>query len=157
MIRSLMIALLLCAALISPRPAGAGEAATISAPAIADAIASAFDGRTYAASFGQDNKDEAGRDVVKFANGKMSTELCIKFGFEPAPYFIRAEGNRIYFRSEMVSKVQGTNIFSGYVEGDQLVAHSDWAQARWYWTVNVGAWFKGKLAAPGDDLPVFLK
>ncbi len=137
----------------------AARAEDVARPAyeIERAIASAFDGRTYAASFGQDNKDEAGRDVVKFANGKMSTELCIRFGFEPAPYFIRAEGNRIYFRSEMVSKLQGTNIFSGYVEGDQLVAHSDWAQARWYWTVNVGAWFKGRLAGPDDDLPVFLK
>ncbi len=148
--------ILTAVSLLAPQT-NAQQANQISPPEIEAALRTAFDGRTYAVSFGQDDKDEAGRDVVKFANGKMSTELCIKFGFEPAPYYIRTEGNRVYFRSEMVSKLQGTNIFSGYIEGDQLNAHSDWAQARWYWTVNVGAWFKGKLVGPTDDQPVYLK
>ncbi len=150
------LSVLVTTLLLAPQ-ANAQQAAQISSPEIEAILRTAFDGRTYAVSFGQDNKDEAGRDVVKFANGKMSTELCIRFGFEPAPYYIRSEGNRVYFRSEMVSKLQGTNIFSGYIEADQLNAHSDWAQARWYWTVNVGAWFKGKLVGPADDQPVYLK
>jgi hypothetical protein len=154
------VSLILAAILLLTLPAWAGDAgklAAVSATEIETAVKAAFDGRTYAVSFGQDNQDEAGRDVVRFENGKMSTMLCIKFGFEPAPYFVRTEGNRVYFRSEMVSPKQGANIFSGYIEGDQLIAHSDWAQARWYWTVNVGAWFKGKLVGPDDDQPVFLK
>jgi hypothetical protein len=145
--------LLTCAA----RGGDIANADPVSAPAIETVIRSAFDGRMYAVSFGQDHKSEAGRDVVRFENGKMSTALCIKFGFEPAPYYVRVEASRVYFQSEMVSITQGKNIFSGYVEGDQLIAHSDWAQARWYWTINVGAWFKGSLVGSADDQPVYLK
>jgi hypothetical protein len=123
---------------------------------INQAILDNFDGRTFAVSFGQDGKGEAGKDVIRFENGKMSTELCKKFGFVPAPYLLRVENGKVFFHASMVSETQGVNVFSGHIEGDSLVAHADWEQPRWYWTIHVASWFEGKQADPKADLPVFL-
>jgi hypothetical protein len=121
------------------------------------AISGDFDGRSYAADFGQDDKKAGGKDVVEFANGLMSTRLCVRFGFQPAPYLVRVEGRKVHFYSEMNSKEQGKIVFSGYVEDGKLHADAKWAQARWYWTVNVGIKFDGALTDPKADLPVFVK
>jgi hypothetical protein len=121
------------------------------------AISGDFDGRSYAADFGQDDKKAGGKDVVEFANGLMSTRLCVRFGFQPAPYLVRVEGKKVHFYSEMISKEQGKIAFSGYVEDGKLKADAKWAQARWYWTVNVGIKFDGTLTDPKADLPVFVK
>jgi opacity protein-like surface antigen len=141
---------------------GAEDASPLTpAPAKPDAMSTAisgdFDGRSYAADFGQDDKKAGGKDVVEFAGGLMSTRLCVRFGFQPAPYLVRVEGRKVHFYSEMISKEQGKIVFSGYVEGGKLKADAKWAQARWYWTVNVGIKFDGTLTDPKADLPVFVK
>jgi opacity protein-like surface antigen len=125
--------------------------------AMSTAISGGFDGRSYAADFGQDDKKTGGKDVVEFSGGLMSTRLCVRFGFQPAPYLVRVEGRKVHFYSEMISKEQGKIVFSGYVEGGKLKADAKWAQARWYWTVNVGIKFDGTLTDPKADLPVFVK
>jgi hypothetical protein len=125
--------------------------------AMSAAIAGDFDGRSYAADFGQDDKKAGGKDVVEFANGLMSTRLCVRFGFQPAPYLVRVEGKKVHFYSEMVSEKQGKIVFSGFVEDGKLKADAKWAQARWYWTVNVGIKFDGALTDPKAALPVFVK
>jgi hypothetical protein len=153
----------LCLQMLARVPmAGAAEAASRTpAPAKPEAVSAAisgdFDGRSYAADFGQDDKNAGGKDVVDIANGLMSTRLCVRFGFQPAPYLVRVEGKRVHFYSEMISKEQGKIVFSGYVEDGKLHADAKWAQARWYWTVNVGIKFDGQLTDPKADLPVFVK
>lgn len=154
--------LLILTFLAAPLRAAAEEAAPMTpAPAIPEAMSTAisgdFDGRSYAADFGQDDKKAGGKDVVEFSNGLMSTRLCVRFGFEPAPYLVRVEGKRVHFYSEMISEEQGKIVFSGYVEDGKLKADAKWAQARWYWTVNVGIKFDGALTDPKADLPVFVK
>ncbi len=116
-----------------------------------------FDGRVFVANYGQNEKLETGRDVISFENGMMSTKNCIKFGFQPAPYFLRVEGSKTYFYSEMPNQEQGVMKFSGSIENDQLSAKANWQQARWYWTVNVDFLFEGKRANPGDDLTATFK
>jgi hypothetical protein len=123
---------------------------------IAQALAENMDGRTFAVDFGLDGKSAAGKDVIRFEDGKMSTQLCIKFGFEPAPYLLRVEGNSIYFHAEMESAAQGMNVFDGRIENGVLKAHAKWAQPRWYWTVHVNSWFEGPQADPKAELPAFL-
>ena len=125
--------------------------------AMSTAISGDFDGRSYAADFGQDDKKAGGKDVVEFANGLMSTRLCVRFGFQPAPYLVRVDGRKVHFYSEMVSEKQGKIVFSGFVEDGKLHADANWAQARWYWTVNVGIKFDGALTDPRADLPVYVK
>ena len=125
--------------------------------AMSTAISGDFDGRSYAADFGQDDKKAGGKDVVEFAGGLMSTRLCVRFGFQPAPYLVRVEGKKVHFYSEMLSEKQGKIVFSGYVEDGKLHADAKWAKARWYWTVNVGIRFDGALTDPKADLPVFVK
>jgi hypothetical protein len=145
---------------------------TISSPVLADSapnptpinpvtveqsIKQDFDGRVFVANYGQNEKLETGRDVISFENGRMSTKNCIKFGFQPAPYFLRVEGGKTYFYSEMPSEKQGMMKFSGFIENDQISALSNWQQTRWYWTVNVNFVFKGTRANPGDDLTATFK
>ena len=125
--------------------------------AMSTAISGDFDGRSYAADFGRMARRAGGKDVVEFANGLMSTRLCVRFGFQPAPYLVRVEGGKVHFYSEMVSEKQGKIVFSGYVEDGKLQADAKWAQARWYWTVNVGIRFDGALTDPKADHPVFVK
>jgi hypothetical protein len=155
-------ALLLFLTFFSASRTGAEDVSPLTpAPAKSEAMNTAisgdFDGRSYAADFGQDDKKAGGKDVVEFANGLMSTRLCVRFGFQPAPYLVRVEGKKVHFYSEMISKEQGKIAFSGYVEDGKLKADAKWAQARWYWTVNVGIKFDGTLTDPKADLPVFVK
>jgi hypothetical protein len=120
------------------------------------AISATVDGRTYSVDTGKEGKPAGGKDVVRFADGLMSTALCIRFGFKPAPYTIRVEGSKVHFRSEMISETQGKLVFDGHIEGDRLVAKAEWAQVRWYWTVNIVLWHDGKQVEFSDDLPVFI-
>jgi hypothetical protein len=116
-----------------------------------------FDGRVFVANYGQDEKLATGRDVIRFESGLMSTANCIKFGFMPAPYLLRVEGNRTYFYSEMPSEKQGKMKFTGYIENDKFNANASWQQVRWYWNVDVTLMFDGKRANPGDDLTATFK
>lgn len=120
------------------------------------AIARVLDGRIYSVDTGKLDQPASGKDVVRFADGIMSTDLCIRFGFKPAPYFVRVEGSKLHFRSEMISETQGKLVFTGYIEGNTLKANAAWEKVRWYWTVNIVLWFDGALAAPGDPLRAFL-
>jgi hypothetical protein len=123
---------------------------------LGSAISTIVDGRTYSVDTGKDGKPSGGKDVVRFADGLMSTALCIRFGFKPAPYTVRVEGSKIHFRSEMISETQGKLVFNGHIEGDRLVAKAEWAQVRWYWTVDIVLWHDGKQVEFSDDLPVFI-
>jgi hypothetical protein len=123
---------------------------------LGSAISTIVDGRTFSVDTGKEGKPAGGKDVVRFADGLMSTALCIRFGFKPAPYTVRAEGTKIHFRSEMISETQGKLVFTGHIEGDRLVAKAEWEQVRWYWTVNIVLWHDGKQVEFSDDLPVFI-
>jgi hypothetical protein len=124
---------------------------------VQQSIQNDFDGRVYVANFGQNEKLESGRDVIRFENRLVSTENCIKFGFMPAPYFLRVEDGRLYFNAEMPSTTQGNMKFTGFVENDKIYATANWQQDRWYWRVDVNLMFEGNRANPGDDLTVTFK
>lgn len=124
--------------------------------AASSAIAMLLDGRTFSVDTGKEGKPAAGKDVVRFADGLMSTALCIRFGFMPAPYYVRVEGQRVYFHSEMVSETQGKLVFHGHMEGGKLIATAAWEQVRWYWTVNIVLWYDGPQVEDSEALPVFL-
>jgi hypothetical protein len=130
--------------------------ATDAVQSLGTAISATVDGRTYSVDTGKEGKPAGGKDVVRFADGLMSTALCIRFGFKPAPYTVRVEGSKVHFRSEMISETQGKLVFNGHIEGDRLVAKAEWAQERWYWTVNIVLWHDGKQVEFSDDLPVFI-
>ena len=123
---------------------------------LGSAISATVDGRTFSVDTGKEGKPAGGKDVVRFADGLMSTALCIRFGFKPAPYTVRVEGSKIHFHSEMISETQGKLVFTGHIEGDRLVAKAEWEQVRWYWTVNIVLWHDGKQVEFSDDLPVFI-
>jgi hypothetical protein len=138
-------------ALPAPRPVA------VNPTAIAEAIEKDFDGRIYIAAFGQDGKLSNGSDVVRFDKGIMSSDNCIRFGFMPAPYFLRVDGNKTYFHADMPSKEQGLMRFSGFIENDNISASAKWKQVRWYWSVDVELRFEGKRANPGDKLEATFK
>lgn len=124
--------------------------------ALGSSISELVDGRTFSVDTGKEGKSAAGKDVVRFVDGVMSSALCIRFGFKPAPYSIRVDGSKIHFRSEMISETQGKLVFDGHIEGEHLVARAEWAQVRWYWTVNIVLWYDGRQVEFSNDLPVFI-
>jgi hypothetical protein len=124
--------------------------------ALGSSISELVDGRTFSVDTGKQGKPAAGKDVVRFVDGLMSSALCVRFGFKPAPYAVRVEGARLHFRSEMVSDTQGKLVFDGHIEGDRLVAKAEWAQVRWYWTVDIVLWYDGRQVEFSNDLPVFI-
>lgn len=126
------------------------------AKSLGTSISTLVDGRTFSVDTGKEGKPAGGKDVVRFTDGLMSTALCIRFGFKPAPYTVRVEGSKVHFHSEMISETQGKLVFTGHIEGDRLVAKAEWEQVRWYWTVNIVLWHDGKQVAFSDDLPVFI-
>jgi hypothetical protein len=126
------------------------------AQSLGNAISTIVEGRTFSVDTGKEGKPAGGKDVVRFSDGLMSTALCIRFGFKPAPYTVRVDGSQVHFRSEMISETQGKLVFTGHIEGDRLVAKAEWEQVRWYWTVNIVLWHDGKQVEFSDDLPVFI-
>ena len=145
--------------LLQPSPAQSTSLTPLApeeAHSLGSAISKIVDGKTFSVDTGKEGKPAGGKDVVRFGDGLMSTALCIRFGFKPAPYTVRVEGSQVHFRSEMISETQGKLVFNGYIDGDRLVAKAEWAQVRWYWTINIVLWFDGKQAEFSDSLPVFL-
>jgi hypothetical protein len=107
------------------------------AQSLGNAISTIVDGRTFSVDTGKEGKPAGGKDVVRFSDGLMSTALCIRFGFKPAPYTVRVDGSQFHFRSEMISETQGKLVFNGYIDSDRLFAKAEWAQVRWYGTINI--------------------
>lgn len=145
----------------APQPAPAQETppdplTATQVQALSAAIAQSMEGRTFSVDTGKDGMPASGKDVVRFEDGMMSTALCTRFGFKPAPYSVRVEGTKVLFHSEMISDTQGRLVFNGHIEGDRLVARAEWAQVRWYWTIDVVLWFDGKQVPFSDSLPAFI-
>jgi hypothetical protein len=87
-------------------------------------------------------------DVLSFQDGVFSSQTCLGFGFEPAPYWVRQDDDGIHFRSELKSPEHGTIEFQGVFDGERMVATAVWIKERWYWTIEQELQFTGR---PSDQ------
>jgi hypothetical protein len=113
-------------------------------------------GRVYLVATGKNDEPARGQDLVRFTGTMMSTDLCDRFGFQPAPYHLRADGNALHVMATLTSASQGELRFAGRMAGDRLEAEADWRRPRWYGDVHVRIWFDGTLADPAGDHAVWL-
>lgn len=113
-------------------------------------------GRVFVVATGKNDKPASGQDVVRFTGALMSTDLCDRFGFQPAAYHLRAEGETLHIMAALVSAEQGELRFAGRIVGNRLVAEADWRRPRWYGDVHVRIWFDGGLADPGAEHAVWI-
>jgi hypothetical protein len=122
------------------------------------ASAHPLDGRKFSARIVRDDADSNNKnpplgDILSFSNGKFSSEICRRYNFTDAPYWIRVEGDQVHFLAELKSPTDGTMLWKGTVRGDTLEGTMQWTKERWYWTINAkhrirGELQKGALAAP---------
>jgi hypothetical protein len=109
-----------------------------------------LDGRQFNVHIVRDgaNKDGKNRglgDQLMFNHGKFSSAICKKFNFAEAPYWVRMEGDQVYFLAELTSPTDGTMRWKGAIRGDTLVGTMRWTKTRWYWKIDTEHKISGKL------------
>lgn len=139
------------------------RAPSYSAPISEDAVASLgavheelLSGKVFVVATGKNDGPASGQDVVRFKGMLLSTDLCDRFGFQPAPCYVRAEGSALHFIAVLISAAQGELRFLGRINGDRLVAEADWRRPRWYGDAHVRIWFDGEIADPAGEHSAWL-
>ncbi|MBT8417200.1 MAG: hypothetical protein KJO42_07140 [Silicimonas sp.] len=113
-------------------------------------------GRVFVVATGKNDEPASGQDVVRFSGSLLSTDLCDRFGFKPAPYHLSAEGPTLHVMAALVSAEQGELRLAGRIVGDRLVAEANWRRPRWYGDIHVRIWFDGVLADPSAEHAAWL-
>ena len=113
-----------------------------------------LDGRQFNARIvrADANVEERGQplgDQLTFRDGRFSSAICKKFNFVEAPYWVRVEGDKIYFLAELASPTDGAMRWKGVIRGNTLEGTMRWEKKRWYWTINVEHKIHGELTG-GD-------
>jgi len=122
------------------------------------AYAAPLDGRTFRARIVRateevsEEGDSIG-DELQFDDGMFSSAVCRRYDFTRAPYWVRVEGGRVHFLTELTSPTNGTMRWKGTITGDTLEGTMRWTKKRWYWTIDTEHRIRGMLdkaaAGPG--------
>lgn len=109
-----------------------------------------LDGRQFRAGITRDDADEDERnrpleDRLMFADGKFSSEICRRYNFKEAPYWMRVEGDQVHFLAELTSPTDGKMVWKGTIRGDVLQGTMRWTKKRWYWTIDTEHVIRGRL------------
>jgi hypothetical protein len=137
-------------------------------PSFAETALEAGNGHTLAVLDGQIFtaaivKDEQGAtpsdpliDRLQFVDGHFSSEICERYGFVAAPYWIRGEADKIEFHAVLQSPTDGTMVWQGTITDGVLDGTMTWTRERWYWTIEAehriaGERLKAAERDPGAD------
>ncbi len=135
----------------------AGKAAGAEAPLAPSTEEAVFrsplDDKVFVVDYGPLGRASLGLDVLTFRAGTFASEGCERLGFRAAPYWLRGQGDDVHFRAEMTSVEHGTLAFEGLVRGAEIEVASLWTRQRWYRTVRLESWYRGRLAPPDRPLP----
>ncbi len=138
------------------RPAATAPLSEEAITRLGSAQEALLSGRVFVVATGKNDEPASGQDVVRFSGSLLSTDLCDRFGFQPAPYHLSTKGGTLHFMAAFLSAAQGELRFAGRIVGDRLVAEADWRRPRWYGDVHVRIWFDGGLADPGAEHAAWL-
>lgn len=86
-----------------------------------------LDGKTFQIQVTEPGKPPQPDELI-FAAGKLDSTECRKYGFAPAAYTVKKEGNAMSFTSEAKSEKEGTNRWTGKVEGDRVSGTLEWTK-----------------------------
>jgi hypothetical protein len=98
--------------------------------------AAMLDGRSFRVRIVGDSEERTAADRLTFDAGRFSSELCRKYNFADAPYWVRREGRKVLFRVETVSPTDGRMVWTGEIEGDEFRGEMAWTKPRWYRTIR---------------------
>ena len=104
----------------------------------------ALDGLRFKGEIGQQGKGDHQEDTIFFEDGRFRSLGCEKWGFSPASYSVKKEGESYHFSATLQSPDKGTLEWKGTITGDKAKANFRWLKKRWYWTIDRQYWFKGK-------------
>jgi hypothetical protein len=102
----------------------------------AQAIENSLEGARFVGPFGAEGEVNPEEDAFTFKDGKFSTASCLEWGFTPAPYWVRRDGNGLHFLAELKSPEHGTMRYEGVFDGKELTVVGYWKKERWYWTIE---------------------
>lgn len=107
----------------------------------------ALDGLKFKGQTGEQGKGDHHEDTITFEGGLFRSLDCENWGFGPARYTVKKEGDSYYFAATLPSANRGTLEWKGTITGDSATATFRWLHKRWYWNVDRHYWFKGTRAA----------
>jgi hypothetical protein len=128
---------MLCTAAPSSHGYDAQVAATAASNAARASSVGLLDGRSFRVRIVGDSEDRTAADRLTFESGRFSSELCRKYNFADAPYWIRREGDKILFTAETISPTDGQMVWTGTIDGEEFQGEMAWTKTRWYRTIRV--------------------
>jgi hypothetical protein len=143
---------LLCVAIYcgfaGPSPVAIGQE-TSSKPALPE-LTHGLQGLRFIGPLAAGSNKKLGKEVLTFKDGKFSSQLCLKLGFAPAPYWVRRDAQGLHFEAELRSPERGTMKFVGVFDGEAMSATALWTKKRWYWTIEQTLHFTGRPLRHGE-------
>ena len=79
-----------------------------------------LDGKVFVGESGEKGKAANEKDVITFADGKVHSSACDKWGFNKGDYTARVEGDTTVFEVETVSEKEGRIKWTGKLKGGTL-------------------------------------
>lgn len=102
-----------------------------------------LDGLQFKGQTGEQGKGDHHEDTITFNHGQFRSLDCENWGFGPAPYSVKKEGESYHFSATLLSPDRGRLEWKGTITGDTAEATFRWLHERWYWTIDRQYWFKG--------------
>ena len=109
-----------------------------------DLVDRSLDGMRFVGPFGTEAETGPEEDVFIFEDGTFVSASCRKFGFEPAPYWMRQDVSGLHFLAELKSGEHGTMRYEGVFDGKVMKAVAFWRKERLYWTIERTYLFTGE-------------
>jgi hypothetical protein len=113
-----------------------------------------IDNKRFAGKFGVEGETNPPDDAFNFKDGKFASDSCLKWGFRPAPYFVRRrDDGKLQFIAILESPDHGVMHYEGSFDGKEINATAKWTKERWYWTSRRTYVFSSSNmspAKPGD-------
>lgn len=105
-----------------------------------------LEGKRFVGPLGPEGGSEPDEEMLVFHEGILTSKICVQYGFEPAPYWVREDEQGLHFYAELDSEDNGTAWFEGVFDGEEIQATVTWEKERWYWTVEQTLVFTGRPA-----------
>lgn len=102
-----------------------------------------LDGLQFKGETGEQGKGDHHEDTITFKDGQFRSLDCESWGFGPAPYSVKKEGDSYHFSATLLSPKRGRLEWKGTITGDAAEGNFRWLHKRWYWTIDRQYWFKG--------------
>lgn len=114
------------------------------------ALKHGLQGARFVGSLRVEHQTVTDKEVLTFKDGEFSSSVCLKYGYPPAPYWVRRSGDGLHFLATLRNPENGTIRFKGVFDGETMRATALWTKERWYWTIEQTLVFTGRAVEAGE-------